>query len=140
MTDRSSSALCFSGLLLFALGLAVGFGVPAFHAPQAGVAAHLAAMQTGVALMAMGLLWPRLPLWKGWSLPLAHVIWISLYLVCLGLVLRSAWGSGKAQPIGGHVAALWQTRAAALPIVVGSLACLAAISLVLVQWRGRTEK
>jgi hypothetical protein len=32
--------LCFTGLLLFLLGLLVGFAIPAFASPRLGVSAH----------------------------------------------------------------------------------------------------
>lgn len=140
MTDKISSLLCFVGLLLFTLGLVTGFGIPVFRTPRIGLSAHLAATQCGIALIAFGFLWPRLTLWNGWSAPLAHVIWISFYLIWLGLVLGALWGTGKVLPIAGagHAAAVWQERVAIAPIAIGSLGSLGATAMVLVQWHWKT--
>jgi (hydroxyamino)benzene mutase len=137
VSSKIASTLCFAGILLFALGLAGAFGIPLFRAPRIGLSAHLAATQCGVALVVFGLLWPKLTLWNGWSAPLAHVIWISFYLIWTGLMLGALWGTGKAIPIAGagHAAALWQERTALAPIAIGSFASLGAITMLLVQWR-----
>jgi hypothetical protein len=136
-SNKISSLLCFVGVLLFALGLATGFGIAIARAPRIGLSAHLAATQCGIALIAFGFLWPNLTLWKGWGAPLAHVIWISFYLIWIGLALGALWGTGRVLPIAGagHTAALWQERAAIAPIAAGSLGSLGAITMLLVQWR-----
>jgi hydroxylaminobenzene mutase len=137
MIDKLSSLLCFTGILLFALGLLTGFGMPAFRAPRIGLSAHLTATQCGIALIAFGFLWSKLTFWNGWSAPLAHVIWISFYLLWIGLVLGAYWGTGKVLPIAGAgtTASLWQDRLAIAPIAIGSLGSLGAIVMLLVQWR-----
>jgi hypothetical protein len=90
-------------------------------------------MQSGVALIAFGLLWPKLTLWRGWSAPLAYGLWISMYLVCFGLLLAAIWGVDKGAPV--EVAASWQVRASGASITLGSLGSLIAIVMILVQWR-----
>ena len=140
--SKTSSLLCFVGVLLFSLGLMTGFGIGFARAPRIGLSAHLAATQCGIALIAFGLLWPHLTLWKGWSLPLATVLWVSFYLIWIGLCLGAFWGTGRALPLAGagHAAAVWQERAAIAPIAVGSLGSLGTVILLLVQWRyGRPE-
>jgi (hydroxyamino)benzene mutase len=134
---RISSVLCYTGLLLFLLGLVTGFAIPALKAPRIGLSAHLAATQMGVALIAFGLLWERLTFWNGWSAPLAHVLWISFYATWIGIVLGAYWGTGKALPIAGagHVAAKWQEQAALAPLILGSVASFGAIAMLLVQWK-----
>jgi (hydroxyamino)benzene mutase len=136
-TNKISSLLCFVGVLLFALGLVTGFGIGVARAPRIGLSAHLAATQCGIALVAFGLLWPHLTLWKGWSLPLATVLMVSFYLIWIGLCLGALWGTGRVLPIAGagHTAALWQERAAIAPVAIGSLGSLSAVILLLAQWR-----
>jgi (hydroxyamino)benzene mutase len=137
INHRMSSGLCFAGVLLFALGLLTGFGIGLARAPRIALSAHLAATQCGIALVAFGLLWPHLTLWRGWSLPLAAVIAVSFYLIWIGLGLGALWGTGRVLPIAGagHAAALWQERAAIAPVAIGSFGSLGAIALLLVQWR-----
>ena len=137
LMTRVTSILCFAGVLLFLLGLATGFVVPVLKAPRIGLSAHLAATQMGVALIAFGFLWERLTFWNGWSAPLAHVLWISFYLVWAALVLGGFWGTGKVLPIAGagHVAERWQDQITMLPLALGSFASLGVVVLLLIQWR-----
>ena len=134
---RLTSILCFTGVLLFLLGLATGFVIPALKAPRIGLSAHLAATQMGVALIAFGFLWERLTFWNGWSVPLAHVLWISFYVVWAAILLGGVWGTGKALPIAGagHVAARWQEQVTLLPLALGSFASFGVIVMLLIQWR-----
>ncbi len=130
------SVLGFTGVLLFFLGLATGFAIPRVKAPRIGLSAHLAATQSGVALIAFAFLWPKLSFWGGWSAPLAHATWVSLYVVWIGLVLGAIWGTGRSLPIAGagHTAKRWQELTAISFIGAGSLASFVATALVLIQW------
>ena len=134
---RVTSILCFTGALLFLLGLATGFVIPALKAPRIGLSAHLAATQMGVALIAFGFLWERLTFWNGWSVPLAYVLWISFYVVWAAILLGGIWGTGKALPIAGagHVAAKWQEQITLLPLALGSFGGLGVIVMLLIQWK-----
>jgi (hydroxyamino)benzene mutase len=99
-SNKISSLLCFVGVLLFALGLATGFGIGLARAP------------------------------------LANAIWVSFYLIWIGLCLGAVWGTGRALPLAGagHAAALWQERTAIAPVAIGSFGSLGAITMLLVQW------
>lgn len=134
---RMTSLLCFAGVLLFLLGLLTGFAIPALKVPRIGLSAHLAATQMGVALIAFGFLWERLTFWNGWSAPLAHVLWISFYIVWAAILLGGIWGTGRALPIAGagHVAAKWQEQLTLLPLALGSFASFGVIVMLLIQWR-----
>jgi len=132
-----SNVLCFTGVLLFVLGLVTGFAIPAFRSPRIGLSAHLTGVQCGTALIAFGFLWPKLAFWPGWSAALAHVAWISFYVLWVGLVLGAVWGTGRTLPIAGagFEAPKWQENAAKAFVAAGSLGCLFALAAVLVQWR-----
>jgi len=134
---RMTSVLCFSGVLLFLLGLVTGFAIPALKSPRIGLSAHLAATQMGVALIAFGFLWERLTFWNGWSAPLAHVLWISFYIVWLAILMGAFWGTGKAMPIAGagHVAAKWQERVTLVPLALGSFGGFGVVLMMLIQWK-----
>ena len=134
---RATSVLCFTGVLLFLIGLATGFAIPALKAPRIGLSAHVAATQMGIALVVFGLLWERLNFWNGWSAPLAHILWLSFYLVWAGIVLGAVWGTGRTLPIAGagFQAVKWQEQAVLLPLAIGSLASFGVIVMLLIQWR-----
>src|SRR5262245_9526620 len=58
--EAGARQLCFHGVLLLALGLLSGFSVPFVATPRIGLSAHLAGVQSGMLLVILGLLWPRL--------------------------------------------------------------------------------
>src|SRR5690242_19132114 len=132
-----SSTLCFMGALLFMLGLLTGFGIPAFRSPRIGLSAHLAAIESGLALIAFGLLLPHLTFSAGWAGAIAHALWMSLYLLWIGLLFAALYGTGKALPIAGAgLAAMpWQENTARILIAIGSLASAGAVAALLSQWR-----
>src|SRR5215472_6727437 len=84
MSENLADLLCFAGVLLFLLGLLTGFAIPALRSPRIGLSAHVASVQSGVALVAFGLVGPRLALPPGWAAAIAHGLWSSLYVLWLG--------------------------------------------------------
>src|SRR6516165_10904297 len=108
------STLCFMGTLLFMLGLLTGFGIPHFRSPRIGLSAHLAAIESGLGLIAFGLLMPHLVLAAAWARTIGHLLWISLYLLWIGLVLAAVFGTGRVLAIagGGAVGEVWQENTA----------------------------
>ena len=132
-----SSTLSFMGALLFLLGLLTGFGIPMFRSPRIGVSAHLDAIESGLALIAFGLLIPHLTISLGRASLIAYTLWISLYVLWLGLLVGAAYGTGKTIPLAGAgvSAEPWQENAALALISLGSVGAVLAIAALLVQWR-----
>jgi hydroxylaminobenzene mutase len=135
--EAVSSTLTFMGALLFLLGLLTGFGIPGFRSPRIGLSAHLAAIESGLGLIAFGLLLLHLRISIGWASLIAHTMWISLYVLWIGLVVGAVCGTGRALPIAGAgmVAKEWQESAARTLISVGSIGAVVAIGALLAQWR-----
>ncbi|HTO70985.1 MAG TPA: hypothetical protein VMR31_14080 [Myxococcota bacterium] len=131
--------LCFTGVLLFMLGLLTGFAIPALRSPRIGLSAHVAAVQSGSALVAFGFVGARLELSPGWAAVIAHGLWVSLYVTWLGLLASGYWGAGGTLPIagGGIRAKPWQERASFALIGAGSLGTAAAVAALLVAWSAR---
>lgn len=131
-----SAILCFSGVVLFLFGLLVGFCVPAFSSPRLGLSAHLTGVQCGTALIAIGLLWPHLRFWGGWSLPTGYALWISLYVLFAGMTLGAVWTTGRSLPVagGGVPARGWQELTVQTLLAGGAFGTAAAIVAVLIQW------
>ena len=138
--EAISSTLSFMGALLFILGLLTGFGIPGFRSPRIGLSAHLAAIESGLGLIAFGLLLLHLRISIGWASLIGHTMWISLYLLWLGLVVGAVFGTGRSLPIAGAglVAKQWQENAARTLISVGSIGAVVAIGALLAQWRWST--
>ena len=87
--------LAWSGLALFVAGLLLGFVLQRFANPRAALSAHLNGVQSGTALIAVGLLWPRLSVWPAVAEPLSHVIWVSFWLLQAGLTVNAAVKPGE---------------------------------------------
>lgn len=135
--EEVSSTLSFMGALLFLLGLLTGFGIPGFRSPRIGLSAHLAAIESGLGLIAFGLLLLHLRISIGWASLIGHTMWISLYVMWVGLVVGAVFGTGKTIPIAGAgvVAKDWQENAALTLISAGSIGAVVAIAALLAQWR-----
>jgi hypothetical protein len=87
MESPEQQRLCGVGLLLFLVGLAVGFGVQASPSPRGMLAAHLTGVQSATFLVALGLLWPRLRLGPAATKLLSSAIWISFVALETGMIL-----------------------------------------------------
>jgi (hydroxyamino)benzene mutase len=131
-----SAMLCFTGLLLFLFGLLVGFGIPALASPRLGLSAHLTGVQSGISLIAVGLLWPHLQFWNGWSAPTSYGLWVSLYMLFVGMTLSAVWSTGRSLPIagGGTPAQPWQERFVQILLAIGAIGTTAATVAILIQW------
>ena len=133
------STLCFSGVVLFFLGLLTGFAIPAARSPRIGLSAHLAGVQSGTFLIAVGLLWPKLDL-GSWSAPVGHALWLSLYAIWLSLVLAAVFGAGQGLPIAGQGITTTKGRQAIVSVLLigGSLLSALAVAAMLVGWAWRS--
>jgi hydroxylaminobenzene mutase len=122
-----------SGTVLVLLSLLIGFAIPALANPRMGVAAHVAGLQSGMMLWALGLMWPRVALPAGaeWATQILAVL--GLYAVFVSLGLAALWGTSRGTPIAGAGHRANPAREAMVWVVLagGSLASLAAVILVL---------
>ena len=101
MSD-SATILGQSGFLLFTLGLVVGAIIPKFHNSRMGLSAHLTAVQTGTALIAIALFWPQLAVPGAWASALCVSLIGSSYLLSFGLVMSATTGASRILPIAGY--------------------------------------
>jgi hydroxylaminobenzene mutase len=139
MSEGLQGLLAYTGTLLFLLGLMGGFAIPLFRSPRIGLSAHVAAIQSGLALIALGLVGGRLTLSDGWARAIAHMLWISLYGLWVGLLIAAIYGTGRTLPIAGAglTAKAWQERLAFALIAASSVASAAAVAALLWQWSWR---
>lgn len=93
--------LAKSGLWLFLFGLFIGVAIPKFTNPRLGLAAHLSAVQSGTALMAVAWFWAELTAGNHFAAMIGHALWTSFWLLVVGQVLAAAWGASKALPMAG---------------------------------------
>ena len=138
--SEAGRQLCLWGIGLIGVGLLNGFVVPLVAAPRIGLSAHLAAVQGGMLLALLGLVWPSLALRGAAEVAARNLAIGSLWSIWLGIALGAAFGAARAFPIAGagvaSSASRWQEGLSAALVVGGSLASLAAIGLVLLGlWR-----
>jgi hypothetical protein len=120
--DSFDRRLCLSGMLLFFVGLLLGFVVPAYAPTHGMLAAHLNAVQCGTFLLVLALLWPKLPLGR-MSKWLAHLTWISFWLVQVGVTLAAQAQKNADPSLKPLILAL---------NVLGALGMTVAVAIVLV--------
>ncbi len=132
--DAVSATLCFTGALLFLLALLNGFAIPRMRSPRIGLSAHLAGVQSGILLIALGAIWPKLALSPGWSLATATVLWVSLYVLWLSLLLGGIFGAGQGLPIAGGGITTTRGRQAVITLLLisGSLGSIVAVVPILI--------
>ncbi len=137
MGPMISALLCQRGVLFFLLGLLTSLGQGLYRNPRVGLSAHMTGVQSGIALMAFGLLWPKLSFPAGWEQPIAQTLWLSFYALWVALVLAAFFGASKVLPIAGKgfQAKPWQEGVVSVLMVAGSVACLSAVGAIIVLWR-----
>ena len=92
-----------------------------------------------MALIAFGLLLPHLTISPGWASAIAYVLWISLYVLWIGLLAGAVYGTGRVFPIAGAGlevrAKRWQERLSSSLISLGAIGSVVGVVALLVQWR-----
>jgi (hydroxyamino)benzene mutase len=121
--------LIIAGVWLVLLGLVQGAAVPLFANPRMALSAHLTAVQSGMAIMILGVVWPM----ARWSTRVetmsCRAIAFGSYGLWVGLMLAAATGASRALPIAGQGfgAALSVERVVAGVVTVAS-------GLILTGW------
>lgn len=99
--STAQRTLLVAGAALFLLGLLQGAAVPMFANPRMALSAHLTAVQSGMALMIVGIVWPALSLRKRTGTFTRWAIIIGMYGLWMGLTAAAATGASKGLPIAG---------------------------------------
>lgn len=94
--------LIFFGAVLFLLGLFQGVLIPFFYNPRMALSGHLAAVQSGMALMIFGLIWGLLVLKEKWLKLAYYLSIISMYLIWFAITISATFGASKSLPIAGE--------------------------------------
>jgi (hydroxyamino)benzene mutase len=96
---RTGHRLIQLGLVLFLLGLLVGFAIPLVKNPRMGLTSHLEGLLNGMVLILLGLVWPRVALAPGM---LKATFWLAIYATFanwMATLLAAIWGAGRSMPI-----------------------------------------
>lgn len=94
--------LIFWGAALFLIGLIQGVLIPYFLNSRMALSAHLAAVQSGMALILFGVIWELLNLNKKWLIIVYRSCLMSMYFIWLAITLSAILGASKALPIVGQ--------------------------------------
>lgn len=90
------------GTALFLIGLLQGLVIPLFENPRMGLSGHLAAVQSGMALMAFALVTAL----TRWSAKLKARLSVGLiagfYLIWIGITIAALAGASRMLPHAGH--------------------------------------
>lgn len=124
--------LIFFGAVLFLIGLLQGALIPYFLNPRMALSAHLAAVQSGMALMILGLIWGLLSLEEKWLKIACYSSIAGMYLVWLAITLSAALGASKALPMAGKGFSSNPFSETAVELIVYAGAGLSVISTALV--------
>lgn len=134
--------LIILGLVLFLIGLIQGALIPYFHNPRMALSAHLAAVQSGMAMAIFGLIWALVNL-KEAVLKIAYYTNIvGLYAVWIAITLGAVLGASRALPIAGTGFSAAPTAEAVVELIVisGAVTTLISVFLILLGLlKGRHE-
>jgi hydroxylaminobenzene mutase len=120
-------------MLLFLLGLLVGFAVPALANPRMGLASHLEGVLNGTFLVVLGLVWPHLVLGGRAAATLYALALYGTFANWATTLLAAFWGAGTRMPLaaGAHRGTAAQELTIEVLLVTLSVAIVAASVLVL---------
>ena len=142
LKERFSRRLIRSGVLLFLLGLVTGLLVQMLANPRMALASHLEGVMSGMFLIILGLVWPKLRLGRS---VLRAAYWLAIYGAFVNwatTLIAAAWAAGGSMmPMAslGQKGTPVQELIIAFGAVSLALAFLASCFLVLWGLRGEGE-
>ena len=128
--DTSSMKECLSkrlvrlGVLLLLLGLLSGLLIPVLANPRMGLTSHVEGVMSGMLLIIMGLVWPRLRLSNRAMMVTSWLLIYGTYANWANPLLAAAWAAGGTMmPMAsrGHLRKRWSLASFQFPL---SLLCL----------------
>jgi hydroxylaminobenzene mutase len=133
--SRQGHRLLQIGVALFLFTSLEGFAVPYFAVPSLGRSVHTLSAFSGVILMTLGLLWPRLNLGAAASRIAFWLFIYSAFATLAGFVMAAVWGAGNSIiPLAAGTARGTDFQEAAINVVMYSGAPGILISLAFILW------
>ena len=133
--SRQGHRLLQVGVALFLFTSFEGFAIPFVAAPNLGRSVHTLSAFSGVMLIALGLVWPRLTLGMGAS---RVAFWCLIYsdlAIIAAFVLAALWGAGNAtMPIAAGTARGTAFEETAIAVVAYSSAPTGILAFALILW------
>lgn len=100
--EHKGILLIRAGAVLFLLGLLQGAAVQEFLNPRMALSAHLTAVQSGMALMIVGVVWSVVGLSDRLDALARWAMIGGMFGLCIGLTLSAATGASATLPIAGE--------------------------------------
>jgi (hydroxyamino)benzene mutase len=133
--SRQGHRLLQIGVALFLFTSFEGFAVPYFAVPNLGRSVHTLSAFSGVLLVALGLLWPRLNLGAAAASTAFWFLIYSDFATVAAFLMAGIWGAGNSiMPLAAGAAHGSDLQEAAIRVVAYSAAPTGIISFVLILW------
>jgi (hydroxyamino)benzene mutase len=94
MKQQISRRLMRLGALLFLLGLFTGLLIPILANPRMGLSSHVEGVMSGILLIIMGLIWPRIRLSDGAMRVTGWLLIYGAFANWANPLLAAAWAAG----------------------------------------------
>ena len=126
--------LIIIGVLLFLIGLIQGAFIPNFNNSRMALSAHLAAVQSGMAMVIFGLIWGMVNLKDGLLKIAYYTNILGMFLVWFAISLASIFGASRALPIAGQGFSASKIAETGVEIIVvtGSVSMVVSVCLIAV--------
>jgi (hydroxyamino)benzene mutase len=135
MLSRQGHRLLQIGVFLFLFTSFEGFAVPYFTVPNLGRSVHTLSAFTGVLLLTLGLVWPRLNLGAAASRVAFWFLLYSVVAVLAAFFLAGMWGAGNSvMPLAAGAARGSEFQEGVIRIVAYSSAPTGITSFALILW------
>ena len=140
MKQRLSRRLISSGVLLLLVGLLSGLLVPILANPRMGLSSHVEGVMSGMLLIIMGLIWPRLRLGDRAMKATSWLLIYGAYANWANPLLAAAWAAGGTMmPMASHGLKGTPVQEMVIGILAVSLALALLTGISLVLWGLRGE-
>ncbi len=126
LVRRLSHNLIRLGVVLLLLGLVTGLAVQDLANPRMALASHMEGVMSGMLLMVMGLIWPRLSLGTGTMKAAFWLLAYGAFANWANPLLGAAWAAGSSMM---PMAALGHRGTPVQEVIIGILSVTLALSL-----------
>jgi hydroxylaminobenzene mutase len=135
MLSRQGHRLLQLGVALFLFTSFEGFVIPYLAVPNLGRSVHTLSAFSGVMLVALGLVWPRLDLGATASRLAFWFLIFSDFATIAGFLVGAVWGAGKSIiPLAAGAARGSDFQEAMIQVVMYPAAPTGIISFALILW------
>lgn len=134
MIVQDGLVLIMAGAVLYFLGLFQGLIISLVRNARMALSGHLAALQSGMALMIFGVIWQFVDLTATWSMVAVQSSIAGYYLVWVGITVASLTGASKALPMAGQGFSAGRISETAVTVLEAVGVLLSVLSAVLIVW------